>query len=335
MQMAQNDRSLSKHHAMARHNIIFLLFPKTHLMDLSGPLQVFYEARNLCQCPIRIQFTSFEEGIQSEQGLGLCCLTAPERLYPGEDTFICIPGIDFKSFEKGALDVAIRRAAPWLKQAYEGGASLCSICSGALILAEMGLLDYRRCTCHWKCLDYLRRRYPRANIQQERLYTEDKRIYTSAGMSAGVDLALYLVEQWFGAFVAARVAQELVVSFRREATSPQRDIYSNLQKPFHPAIHKVQEALLNGPEANHSTEALAQKVNLSPRHLTRLFRKYTGRTIQEFKQEIRLELASQLLRNGQLGIDEIARRCGYRSARQFRRIWKEAYGMAPSEGRMG
>ena len=320
---------------MAQHNIIFLLFPKTHLMDLAGPLQVFYEARNLCQCPIHIQFTSFEEGIQFEQELTLNCLTNPEYLSPDKNTLICIPGIDFKSFRKGELDASIRQAAPWVQIAYQAGASLCSICSGALLLAEMGFLDYRKCACHWKCADYLQQRYPRANVQKDKLYTEDKGVYTSAGMSTGIDLALYLLEQWFGAFVAARVAQELVVSFRREATKAQRGIYSNLQKPFHPAIHKVQEMLLNQPEANHSIDALARRVNLSPRHLTRLFRKYTGRTIQEFKQEIRLELASLLLQNGQLGIDEIARRCGYSSARQFRRVWKEANGMAPSEGRRG
>jgi len=320
---------------MARRNIIFLLFPKTHLMDLAGPLQVFYEARNLCQCPIQIQFTSFEDEIRSEQGLMLGHLTPPEQLRPGGNSLICIPGIDFKSFRDGELDAASRRAAPWLSSAYEAGASLCSICSGALLLAEMGLLDHRRCTCHWKCMAYLQQRYPKAIVQKDKLYTEDKRVYTSAGMSTGIDLALYLLEQWFGAFVAARVAQELVVSFRREAQSPHRDIYSNLQKPFHPAIHKVQEILLNEPQANYSIEELAREAHLSPRHLTRLFRKYTGKAIREFKQEILLELGRQLLQNGQLGIEEVARHCGYRSARQFRRVWKEAYGVAPSQGRGG
>lgn len=318
---------------MPRRNVIFLFFPKTHLMDLAGPLQVFYEARNLCQCPVHLQFTSFEDGIQSEQGLGLASFTTPEHLQPEEDTLICIPGIDFNSFRRGEQDAAVRRAAPWLKRAYEQGASLCSICSGALILAEMGLLDYRKCTCHWKCLDFLEQRYPRALVQKDKLYTEDKRIFTSAGLSTGIDLALYLLEKWFGAFVAARVAQELVVSFRRESTSPQRDVYCNLQKPFHPGVFKVQEALLNEPETNHPIGELAKIAHLSPRHLTRLFRKYTGKTIQEYKQQIRLELARQLMYNGQLGIEEIARHCGYTSARQFRRIWKEEYGTAPSAER--
>lgn len=318
---------------MTQRDVIFLFFPKTHLMDLAGPLQVFYEARKLCRRPIQIQFTCFEEEICSEQGLMLGRFTSPEQLSPGKNSLICVPGVDFESFRKGEMDAAIRRAAPWLRKAYEAGASLCSICSGALILADMGLLDHRKCTCHWKCIDYLQQHYPRALVQKDRLYTEDKRIYTSAGMSTGVDLALYMLERWFGAFVAARAAQEMVVSFRREARRPQRDIYSNLQQPFHPAILKVQEALLNDPEANPGIEALAREAHLSPRHLTRLFRKYTGKTILGFKQEIRLELARQLLQNGQLGIEEVARRCGYRSARQFRRAWKEAYGVAPSRGR--
>ncbi|MCB0581637.1 MAG: helix-turn-helix domain-containing protein [Phaeodactylibacter sp.] len=319
---------------MAQRDIIFLLFPKTHLLDLAGPLQVFYEARNLCRRPIRVQFTSFGEEVQAEQGLGLGRFTAPDRLSPGRGSLICIPGIDFSSFKKGELDMAVRQAEGWVKRAYRQGAGLCSVCSGALLLAEMGLLDYRKCTCHWKCLDYLQQHYPKINLQAGKLYTEDRRIYTSAGMTTGIDLALYLLEQWFGAFVAARVAQELVVSFRREAASPQRDIYSNLQQPFHPAVYKIQEVLLNEPQANHSIEELARIAHLSPRHLTRLFRKHTGKTIQEFKSEARLELARQLLQNRQLGIEEVARKCGYRSARQFRRTWKDAYGVAPSEGRM-
>ncbi|MCB9266716.1 MAG: helix-turn-helix domain-containing protein [Lewinellaceae bacterium] len=316
-----------------QYSIIFLLFPKAHLMDLAGPLQVFYEARNLCQAPLEVHFTSFESHVHSEQGLMLGGFKPLSSLNPGKNSLICISGVDFRSFREGELDAAIQRATPWVRQAFERGASLCSICSGALILGRMGLLGHRRYTCHWKCMDYLEQRYPKAFLQKEKIYTEDRRLYTSAGMSTGVDLALYLLEKWFGAFVAARVAQELVVSFRREATNSQRSIYSNFQRPFHPAVYKVQETLYNDPEANPSIRQLAEAVHLSPRHLTRLFRKYTGKTVQEFKQEIRLELARQLLKNGRLGIDEVARRCGYSSARQFRRAWKEEYGVAPSQGR--
>jgi len=327
--MSKNDRILSERR-WPKRTIAFLLPPKVHLLDLSGPLQAFYEARNLCDCPISITFTSFNEQLVSEQQLGVGPLTAPSHLEIDADTLICIPGVDFNSFQKGELQADIDRLTPWLQEAYQADVQIASICTGALILAEAGLLNHRRCTCHWKCLDYIKTNYPKAKLQSESIYTEDRRIYTSAGMTTGIDLALYLLEKWYGAFVAARVAQEMVVPFRREGGSSQEHLYNQMQGGFHPAVFKAQEILLNQPEANPSLEHLAAQVHLSPRHLTRLFKKYTGKTIHQFRLEVRMELARQLLKQGQYTIEEVARRCGYSTARQFRRVWRGRYGVAPT-----
>ena len=328
--MSENDRILSERR-WTKRRLLFLLFPKVHLLDLAGSAQAFYEAHNLCNCPISISYASFGKApIITEQQLGLQQLPFPSKAELGPELLICIPGIDFKSFQSGALQQAIDEARPWLKSAYAAGASIASICSGALILLEAGLLDNRKCTCHWKCMDYIKDNYPKAKLQSGSIYTEDRRIYTSAGMSTGIDLSLYLLEKMYGAFVAARVAQEMVVPFRREGGMSQENLYNQMKGGFHPAVFKAQEILLNHPQNSPSQEQLAAQVHLSARHLARLFKKYTGKTILEFRQEVRLELARQLLSQGQYTVKEVAGKCGYSTARQFRRVWKERYGHAPS-----
>jgi len=318
---------------MKARRIIVLLLGKVHLLDLAGPIQVFYEARSLCKVPIDIIFTAAHSNILTAQGLMLCEMQPLENIQPTEHDLICIPGIDFQSFQAGKLHADIHLAAPWVRQAYEQGASIASICSASLVLAEMGLLNYRKCTCHWKCLDYFRSQYSKAKLQGAKIYTEDRRIYTSAGMTAGIDLALFLLEKWFGAFVVARVAQEMVVSYRREGEIKQEGIFSNLKQQFHPDIYRIQELLLNHPEQNFTLEQLADTVNMSPRNLTRVFKKHTGKTIQEYKTEIRLEQSKLLLQNNQLTIEEIAQRCGFENARQFRRVWKAFFGSSPNKYR--
>lgn len=327
--MAENDRIMSEKR-WDKRSIVFLFLPKVHLLDLGGPVQVFYESSNICNCPVDISFTSFEQELQSEQQLGIGPFKDPMQIKLDRNSLICVPGVDFNAFRSGELEEAIHKTIPWLQQAYKKGANLASICSGALVLAEAGLLNHRKSTCHWKCLDYFKSRYPLAKVQTESIYTEDRGIYTSAGMTTGIDLALFLLEKWYGAFVAARVAQEIVVPFRRTGGASQEHLYNQMQGGFHPAIFKAQEILLNQPEANPSLEQLAEQVHLSSRHLSRLFRKYTGKTIHQFRQEVRLELGKQLLSQGQYTVEEIASRCGYSTARQFRRLWKERYGVPPS-----
>lgn len=315
---------------MKTRRIIVLLLDKIHLLDLAGPIQVFYEARNLCKVPLQITFAALNPKIETAQGLMLEDIVPLHSIQPQSNDLICIPGIDFKSFQAGNLHHDIHEASDWVHQAYESGASIATICSASLVLAEMGLLNGRNCTCHWKCLDYFREHYPKVKLQGAKIYTEDRRIYTSAGMTTGIDLALFLLEKWFGAFVVASVAQEMVVNYRREGEIKQEGIFSNLKRHFHADVYRIQELLLNHPEQNFTLEQLADTVNRSPRHLTRLFKKHTGKTIQAYKTEIRLEQSRLLLQNDQLSIEEIAHRCGFENARQFRRIWKATFNTAPT-----
>jgi transcriptional regulator GlxA family with amidase domain len=318
---------------MEPQHIVFLLFPHSHLMDLSGAAQVFYEANAPGRGRFRLSFASAEPCLPTEQGLHLANLTGYEHLMLGPGDMVCVPGIDFGRFCRGDLDASIEKTAAWLRRQREKGVFIASVCSGALILAQMGLLDGVRCTTHWKCLDYARAQFPRARFVDDRLYIFDRDIFTSAGMTAGIDMALSLVEKWSSPLVAARIAQEMVINVRRAETRDQRNIFLDFQNHFNADVYRAQEILANHLEASFTVKCLAKILNRSSRQLARLFRQHTGQTIQDYRDHLRLERGRQLLRNTELSVKEIAGLCGFGNTRQFARLWKKKTGRTPGESR--
>lgn len=305
--------------------IVFLLLSNTHLLDLAGPAQVFYEANKIGKGTLDIQYTSLLPDTISEQGVMLSGLRHPEtiELMPGD--FIIIPGIDFASFERGELCKEIEDIQEWLSKQFSAGVQLVSVCTGTLILAEAGLLDGFSCTSHWKCLDYLKENYPDANVHSDRLFVKDRNIYSSAGMTSGMDMSLAILEELFGPILTSKVAREMVVFLRRDKDHSQETIYLDYQTHFNPAIHKVQDYIISHPSVNPTLEKLADIANMSTRTLTRTFKAVTQSTITEFKHEVKVEHAKSLLNNPEYTIERIAKKCGYQNARQLRRIWKEKF----------
>jgi len=306
--------------------VCILLLPKVHLMDLSGPVQVFYEASSLGPTPYHLIYCAAHKELKSEQGLVFSNLSHFNSMALTPDDFILVPGVDFKSFTEGKLDEEIRLVRPWLKNQLANGIQVASICSGALILAAAGVLDRKKCTSHWKCIDYIKRNYPRIQVQIDKLYVQDGAIYSSAGMSSGIDMALSILEQHHGPVLPAKVAREMVVYLRRNNTDSQQTIYLDYRTHFNPFIHKVQDYIISNPSKNPSLEELASISNVSVRSLTRAFRKTTGHTIIEFKNAVKVELARTLLHNGDLTMEKISNLCGFESARHFRRIWRTQNG---------
>ena len=306
-----------------QRTVVFLLFPCTHLLDLSGPAQVFYEAGQLGGHRFRLFFASAtEDTVRSEQGLLFADLVRPGDLALRKGDLVCVPGVDFQRFSQGRMDEAIEKAKPWLWRQRENGVFIGSICSGALILARMGLLDNVQCTTHWKCLAYARSHFPRAQFVDDRLYVFDKGMFTSAGMTAGVDMALALVEKWFSPLLAAKVAQEMVINVRRADTKEQKNIFLDFKNHFNPDVYRAQEMLANRLDAGFTVRDLARSMNLSARHLARLFNHHTGQTIQAYRDQLRLQHGEQLLLHTEMFVKEIAAACGFESARQFIRLWK-------------
>ena len=307
--------------------MIFALVPEVEALDLAGPVQAFHEAKH-CGGAYEVHVCAVESRLRMDQGLWLSDLEPlPET---GADDLILVPGARLAAMER--IDPVLVR---WLREAHRRGARTASICTGAFVLGEAGLLDGRQCTTHWSRVDELQRRFPRAQVLTNRLFVEDGPVITSAGIASGIDMALAIIEQGFGPLVAAAVAREMVVYIRRDGGQRQQSVYLDHRTHLHPGIHRVQDWLIAHPEERATLDELSSLAGLSSRHLTRVFRQATGVSIQEYRTRLRLERARALLGDPGLTLEAVATRCGFESARQLRRIWKEAFGEPPSAARSG
>ncbi len=318
-----------------QRTICFLVLPSVHLLDLSGPAQVFYEAGNLGTRPYRIVYSGIQKTVVSQQGLLLGELARLQDTELKQGDFIFIPGVDFKTLREKKLKKEIQEIKKWLSYYYSIGVSIASVCSGALVLAETGILNGRKCTTHWKCIDYMRDQYPEVHVMGDQLFVKDRNIYTSAGMTSGIDMALSILEDQHGPLLPARVAREIVVYMRRNNTDRQETIYLDYKTHFNPSVHKVQDHIISNPSRNFTLDELAAVGNTSVRSLTRLFKTTTGHTIVEFKNVIKLELARNLINNPEYTIEKIAGLCGFENARHLRRVWKKRLGVSPRGFREG
>lgn len=311
-------------------NIVFLILPQAHLLDLAGPAQVFYEASRLGGSTYRISYLSASEEVRLEQGISLAGMLPLSGMSLNAGDFLCIPGIDFTSFRSGRMDTEVDEIADWLLEQRKKGAFLGSICSGALILAKAGLLNHIECTTHWKCISYLKESFPRVKVRDDRLYCFDRNTFTSAGMTAGIDMCLALIEQWDSPLVAARVAQEMVINIRRVDSVEQRNVFLNFKNHFNPDVYRAQEILSAELSVSFTLNDLARKLHMSERHISRLFKKHTGQTIHDYRNRVRVDLGEQLLMYSDKSIKEIAIECGYENSRQFIRLWKKIHGDSPA-----
>lgn len=305
--------------------MVVLVLPEVNLLDLAGPVQVLHAAGRY-----RITYVADAPERLSAQGLllaGLGPLTPA-----GSGDLILIPGPDLHPPEPGQPLVA-PRVVRWLREAYERGAAVAAVCSGAAALAEAGLLDGRRCTTHWGLTGLLRQHYPAARVQDGVLYVHDGRISTSAGISAGIDLALSLVERDHGPELTAAVARQLVVYLRRAGSGAQISPYLEHRAHLNPAVHRVQEHIAQHLDGRHTLADLARVANLSPRGLSRAFRTTIGMTPLEYQQGLRMEHATALLTGTDLTVEAVAARCGFTDARHFRRVYTARFGAPPSASR--
>jgi len=302
--------------------VFFLILPHVHALDLAGPVQVFYEANGF-GADYRLKFCATEPRVRMAQGLTLADLEPLSHAGKGET--VIIPGID-----SSTLDHLEHVPSSWLRDAHQAGARIASICSGAFVLAHAGLLDGRECTTHFKVTERLERHYPEARVLRNRLFVKDGSVITSAGVASGIDMALSLVEDDLGPRTAAQVAREIVVYLRREGSSEQGSVYLKYRTHMNAGVHRVQDYLIGHPERSPSIDDLARIAFMSRRNLTRAFRRATGVTLKQFANELKLEVAANLLHDPDMSIESVASRCGFRNARQLRRLCRGTLGISPS-----
>jgi transcriptional regulator GlxA family with amidase domain len=317
----------------AERRVIFILAPGVHLLDLAGPVQTF-DSANGCGCDYRLHFIGASPQVPSAVGLAL---TGFGPLIPANELdrnhLVIVPGVRWRGRTRSEVLAGSQRE--YLRIAHESGATVGSVCSGAFGLGEAGLLDGRRCTTHWSCVEELQRRYPNAEVLENVLFVHDRGVTTSAGNASGIDLALSFVEQDHGSQMTARVARDLVVYFRRSGTHHQLNVFLDYRAHLHPGVHRVQDWLNEHPGQAAPLAKLASLAGMSESTLTRAFRANTGLTPLQYQQKVRLVLAAGLMRDHRLTLEVIAERCGFADVRHFRRLWTNAFGQSPSHSRKG
>ncbi len=232
-------------------------------------------------------------------------------------------------------DTMLRRhaeAIPWLRRWRERGAEVAAVCGGVPLLAEAGLLDGRTATTHWGLVEDYRRRYPQVRWQPEHLITDADGVYCGGGVNAALDLSLYLVERHCGREVAVRCAKALLIDMPRASQAGFADLPLHVRHADE-AIEKAQAWLHKHYAAEHSVEALARRLGMSPRNFARRFKNATGQTPLAYIQQLRVDVAKRFLERGRKRIQEVSSAVGYDDALFFRELFKRHTGLAPNQYR--
>ncbi|MEU4455354.1 DJ-1/PfpI family protein [Nocardioides sp. NPDC023903] len=297
--------------------VVFVLLPGVHLLDLAGPAQAFHTARSLGHPYDLVYVAGAEPGeVLSAQGLPLAVTGEWPDLDPGD--LLVVPGWR-AAYDLVAGPRLSRETAERLRVHHAAGGEVASVCAGADALGQAGLLDGRLCTTHHDLQDALSRRYPKARVVRDVLFTSDDRIVTSAGIASGIDLSLHLLAVRHGPALAARVARDMVVYARRNGDQPQESVLLRHRNHLDDTVHHVQDVIDARFAEPLPLSALADGAGVSERTLTRAFVGATGLTPLRYQQALRRERADHLLAAGTT-MESAARAVGFDDARMLRRL---------------
>jgi len=302
--------------------LAFIIPPTVELLDLSGPVQVFTEAK-FYGFDVDIEFYQVEENPVSTAGLGFGTLPHFSKANLKEGDFVFVPGMDM-DYTNSIDFKSEKEFFSWLKTCSEKKIYVCSICNGAFALGHAGLLNDIECTTHWRRVKALQQQFPKSRVVADMLFIKNNYVYTSAGISAGIDLALAILEDLKGPLFTHKVARGLVVYHRRSGKHNQQSVYLDYRNHINPQIHEVQDYLIDNLSRDNDIETLASLVGMSARNLSRVFKEKTGSTILEYITLLRIETASTMLNNPDFTMEYIASQCGFKTARQLQRILKKS-----------
>jgi transcriptional regulator GlxA family with amidase domain len=308
--------------------IVIVGFPSAQILDITGPLEVFSTASRFLAIPrYATQLVSTDGGpVLSTSGLEFAT-SRIEEVVDGVDTLVVAGGRDMdEAAADSKLVDNIRRLASQSRR-------ITSVCSGAFLLAAAGLLDGRRATTHWAECEMLERDYPKVSVEPDAIYVQDGNVWTSAGVTAGIDLALALVADDYGRKAAATVARRLVVYLRRSGGQAQFSAPLAAQSVNHEPIRDVLSWVPNNLTANLSIVALATRAHLSERQFSRVFKAELGITPAEHVEAVRMEAACRLLETTLMAMDEIARACGFGTPETMNRAFRRRLNTTPTDHR--
>ncbi|MBX2842794.1 MAG: AraC family transcriptional regulator [Flammeovirgaceae bacterium] len=318
---------------MKKHPIraFFLVMPEVQLLDITGPTHLFYEATTY-GAQIEMHYLSLNQDTEAVScaGISLGQLKPFNNFELTKNDILFIPGLASHLFFADDFTVKNQIFFEWLKQQARNSAKICSVCTGAYILGFGGLLDSKNCTTHWKYFEDFQTRFPKTKLLSNRLLVKDGTIYSSAGVSSGIDLALFVLEELYGPVFTSKVAKEVVIYLRRTEDDPQLSVFLQNRNHLETRIHATQDRLAQNLSQKNNIEALAENVHMSPRNLTRLFKKTTGITIGKYLEKLRVELAIKLLSDGST-VKMVVNACGLKSSNQLRSLLKKHNSNLPSQ----
>jgi len=311
--------------------VVAVAFPDVQVLDVVGPLEVFAIASRILQLGGRVgpaytvEVVATRAGtLTTSSGMGFVAARSLDQVRGGVDTLLVAGGTGTQpAMEDRALVAALRRLALRVRR-------LGSVCSGAFVLAEAGLLDGRRATTHWQWCDALAARFPRVRVDPDPIFVRDGNVYTSAGVTAGMDLALALVEEDHGRALALEVARQMVLFLRRPGGQSQFSAALAAQAADREPLRDLQSWIAEDPGRDCSVPALARRVAMSPRNFARVFAREVGTTPGQFVERVRVEAARRRLEESADGVDNIASRCGFGTAETMRRAFLRTLHVPPS-----
>ncbi|MFF3323844.1 GlxA family transcriptional regulator [Streptomyces sp. NPDC002889] len=310
-----------------RRPVLAVLFDGVQSLDVTGPVEVFAGAALLVGDPgaYPIRTASLDgRPVRTSSGLTLMPDSSLDAA-AAPHTLLVPGGRGTRTADPALID--------WLGDHAHGAERIVSVCTGAVLLASAGLLDGRRATTHWAICDHLAREFPAVEVDPDPIFVRDGKIATSAGVTAGIDLALALVEEDLGREAALTVARHLVVFLRRPGNQAQFSAQLAAQTAQREPLREVQHWITEHPDADLSVDALANRAGLSPRHFARAFQAETGTTPGRYVERVRLEHARRLLEETVHGVEEVSRVCGYGTPEAMRRTFVKVLGTAPAEYR--
>jgi transcriptional regulator GlxA family with amidase domain len=323
---------------MKPRTIVFALYDKVTLQDVAAPLEIFARANDFG--------ARYEVLLASPDGAAVATTAfvalnvdvsvseVPDRI----DTLLVPGGVpaDF-TFTPGEHDIpeeqtpdAVEPALEMVRELAPRARRVASVCTGAFVLAALGLLDGRRATTHWAHCQELAANYPKVVVEADSLFVQDGRFITGAGISAGIDLALALVESDYGPDMARRVARWMVVFLQRPGGQAQFSVWTESALPVTGGLREILDSVVCDPGADHSISAMAARAAVSERHLARMFREQVGLTPGRYVEQARLEAAKVLLAAGDHSQEAVARRAGFGSADTMRRTFRRNLAVSPS-----
>lgn len=322
--------SLPDESGATRRRIVFVTNPSAGSLEFMGPMQVFDEARLFLEHSGRpdlaysVEVVSTGAGpLYDRKGLSISAGTPYHRVRGHVDTLL------FQAADENDECLQDERFIAWVAKMSRRVRRVVSICTGSFILAQAGVLDGRRATTHWCACDDFRRRYPRVKLEPDPIYVKDGHVYTSAGATSGMDLAIALVEEDYGTEFARRVAQGLVMFLRRPGNQAQFSVQVATELPHAEGLREMEAYIFQHLEGDLRVEALAERFGMSPRNFTRVFTRQVGVPPGRYVEQCRLERARQYLEETDEPLSEISARCGYTTPDGLRLAFDRNLGVGP------